>query len=326
MRYIKLGSTDIKVSVVGLGTFVMGGWSWGGCEKKDALRAIKSSIDGGINFLDTAPIYGNGFSEELTGEAIKGIRDKIIIATKCGLVFNTEKGEYFFDYEIGRNVQRYLGPESIRKELELSLKRLNTEYIDLYQTHWQESTTPISSTMAALLNLKKEGKIRAIGVSNVNLDQLKEYTTHGVIDSDQEKYSLLDREIEAEILPFCEDNNITMLAYSPIARGLLTGKVDENYKFNNDDYRKTASRFSTENRKKVIKMLKEMNDISKNHNIGYAQLAIAWTVCKSKNNISLVGARNEKQAIANLIAGDVVLSPKEIKAIDDIVENYNISK
>jgi len=319
-----LGNSDIKVSVIALGTFAMGGWSWGGIEKKDAINSIKSSVDNGINFIDTAPIYGDGLSEELVGEAIEGVRDKVILATKCGLVFGTKKGEYFFDYETGRNVQKYLGPESIKKEIELSLKRLKTDYIDLYQTHWQDMTTNISSTMDTLLSLKDEGKIRAIGVSNVNLDQLQEYMANGLINTDQEMYSMLDRGIEKDILPYCDKENITLLAYSPLSRGLLTGKVDENYEFKDDDYRKTYPRFSLGNREKVKQLLEEIRHIAEAHNTGYTQLAISWAISRRRNIVALCGARNVKQVFENAAAGDIILSSEELGFIDKIIDKYNI--
>ena len=324
MRYITLGNTDMSVSVIALGTFAIGGWNWGGIEQKEAINAIKCSIDNGVNFIDTAPIYGNGLAEELVGRSLKGIRDKVIIATKCGLVFGTKKGEYFFDYETGRNVQKYLGPESIIKELEKSLSRLKTDYIDLYQTHWQDKTTPIADTMDILLKLKKQGKIKAIGVSNVNIEQLKEYVSNGTINSDQEMYSMLDREIEKEILPYCKQQNITILAYSPLSRGLLTGKIDGKYEFHGDDYRKTYPRFSLENRIKVKNFLNKIKYIAENHDVGFTQIAISWVLSKGKNIIALCGARNAEQVLDNLKAGDIILSSEEIDFIDEAVRKSDI--
>ncbi len=226
MRFVKLGSTDMKVSVVAFGAWAVGGHWWGGNDEKDSIEAIQSSIEAGINFIDTAPAYGLGLSEEIVAKAIKGKRESLFIATKCGLRWNLKKGMYFFDYDPGVPMYRYLGKESLEEELDNSLKRLNTDYIDLYQTHWQDPTTPIDQTMEFLMQVKKKGKIRAIGVSNVDSQQIKAYAENGVLDSDQEKYSPLDLEVQAELLPWCEKNNVSMLAYSPTSKALLTGTLD----------------------------------------------------------------------------------------------------
>lgn len=218
MRYVKLGSSQIEVSVIGLGTFAMGGKWWGGEDKKDSVEAIRASIDSGINFIDTAPIYGQGLAEELIAKALKGRRDKVVIATKCGLRWDLKKGFYSFDYAPGVPVYQYLGKESVEYELDQSLKRLGTDYIDLYQSHWQDQTTPISETMEAFQKLKDKGKIRAIGVSNVSLEQIKEYAKYGIIDSDQENYNVIDVGIESDLLPWCEKNNVSMLAYRVMAK------------------------------------------------------------------------------------------------------------
>jgi len=223
MEYRNIGLSGIKASVVGLGSWAIGGWSWGGTNELEAIKAIHASLDAGITLIDTAPAYGLGLSEEIVGKAIAGRREKVLLATKCGLVWHTQKGEYFFN-EKGKPVYRYLGKESIRYEIEQSLNLLKTDYIDLYQTHWQDSTTPITETMETLLDLKREGKIRAVGVSNINLKQLKEYRLIGIIDSAQEKYNMLDRELEETILPYCREQNISILSYSSLATGLLTGK------------------------------------------------------------------------------------------------------
>ncbi|MBM3712895.1 MAG: aldo/keto reductase, partial [Actinobacteria bacterium] len=179
MKFIKLGGADIEVSVVAFGAWAIGGLWWGGTDEKNSIEAIKASLENGINFIDTAPAYGKGLSEEYVAKAIKGRRDSVVIATKCGLRWDLNKGLYFFDYPSGEQVYRFLGKESIEYELDLSLKRLKTDYIDLYQIHWQDPTTPISETMEMLLRLKDKGKIRAIGVSNASFEQIKEYLKYG---------------------------------------------------------------------------------------------------------------------------------------------------
>ncbi len=230
MIYRELGSSGIEVSAVAFGAWAIGGWMWGGVDEDEAIDAIQAALDAGVNVIDTAPIYGFGRSEEIVGRAIRDRRDKVVLATKCGMVWDREEGQFFFHTSrLGIAAQpsemevfKCLRPASIRQELERSLKRLGTDHVDLYQTHWQESTTPIADTMGELLRLKKEGKIRAIGVCNANVEHMRAY---GPIDSDQEKFSLLDREIEQENLPYCRRESIAVLAYSPLANGLLTERM-----------------------------------------------------------------------------------------------------
>jgi len=236
MQYRELGKSGIKASVVGIGTWQMGGWRWGGTEEASAIKTLHAALDAGINLVDTAPAYGRGLSEEVVGKAIKGRRDQVILATKCGLVWHINKGTFFFEQQ-GGPINKYLGPESINYEIEQSLKRLQTDYIDLYQTHWQDATTPIEETMAVLLKLKDQGKIRAIGVSNANPEQMTEYQKFGEIASDQELYSMFDRKIEADNLPYCHTQQISMLSYAPLAKGLLSGKIGPEPVFSGYDQR-----------------------------------------------------------------------------------------
>ncbi len=225
MKQTTLGPSGIECSAIGLGTWAMGGWMWGGGDNAAAVVAIQASLDAGVNLIDTAPAYGLGRSESIVGAALKGRRHEAVIATKCGLVWHTQKGTHFFE-EDGHPVYRYLGRDSIFHECEESLKRLQTDYIDLYITHWQDSTTPVAETMDALLDLKKQGKIRAIGVSNVSPETLSEYLRHGPVDAAQERYSLIDREIETTLAPLCSEHNVAVLGYSSLALGLLAGPID----------------------------------------------------------------------------------------------------
>jgi methylglyoxal reductase len=181
MRYRRLGRSGIEASVVAFGAWAIGGWWWGGTDDVAAISAIRRALELGIDFIDTAPAYGLGHSEEVVGQAIEGRRDQVILATKCGLVWHTDKGRHFFD-QSGKAIHRYLGAGSVRYELEQSLRRLRTDYVDLYQTHWQDPTTPIAETMGTLLELKQEGKIRAIGVCNATVQQMDEYRMEDVRD------------------------------------------------------------------------------------------------------------------------------------------------
>ncbi len=321
MNYKTLGSSGIETSVIGLGTWAMGGWMWGGGNDRDSIAAIHAALDNGVNLIDTAPAYGLGRAESLVGEAIRGRRDKVVLATKCGLVWHTQKGNHFFDEE-GTPVYRYLGADAICHELEQSLTRLGTDYIDLYITHWQDPTTPIAETMDTLLQLKQEGKIRAIGVSNVSEAELREYLACGPVDAIQEKYSMLDREIEADLLPLSEQNGVGVLSYSTLAQGLLTGKIGPDRKFSGDDQRITDPRFSLENRQKVADMLAAMAPVAHAHNVSIAQLVIAWTIAQSGQMFALCGARDARQSEENAVAGGLTLTAAELDQVSTALSAF----
>ena len=328
MKYRNIGP-DIEASVVGLGAWAIGGWMWGGTDEGQSIRAIHASLDSGVNLVDTAPIYGFGRSEEIVGRAIAGRRDKVILATKCTMVCNPTVGKFkTFSDVSGPNehghiaIHIYAGANSIKQEVEASLKRLQTDYIDLLQTHWQDATTPIAETMGAMLELKQAGKIRAIGACNATGAQLAEYRKHGQLDSDQEKFSMIDRTIEPDQLPYCLSNQIALLAYSPMERGLLTGKIGPARTFASGDARLHSPKFSVDHRENVAKMLASFEPIAKRHDISLAQLTIAWTVSHAGVSHALCGARNEQQAMENAAAGDVELSSDELMAMDRAIEVY----
>ena len=229
MEYRKLGESDLKVSVVTFGAWAAGGWMWGGTERKDAIEAIQAAHDNGVTSIDTAPVYGQGLSEEIVGEAIKNIpRDKVQILTKYGMRWDLTKGVLGFKSKDNNgndiDIYKYAGKDSIVKECEDSLRRLNTDYIDLYQIHWPDVTTPIAETMEAVEQLIEQGKVRYAGVCNYNAAQVKEAQEHINLVSNQVPYSMVLRDIEEDVVPFCITNNISILAYSPLQRGLLTGK------------------------------------------------------------------------------------------------------
>jgi methylglyoxal reductase len=315
MRYIKLGSTDIDISVIGFGAWAIGGRWWGGTDIDDSLASIKTALENGINFIDTAPAYGKGLSEEIIGKALKGKREKVVLASKCGMVWHTQKNRLWVVYDEETNLYRNLTPKSIKHEIEQSLKRLKTDYIDLYQTHIQDPDTPISQTMETLNKLKEEGKIRAIGASNTTIDDLGQYRQYGQLDSVQEKYSILDLEVEKEILPWCGKNNSTFLAYSPLAQGLLTGRLDPKREFVGDDIRIGNPRFSPQNIKRINDILKEkVSPIADQKGSNLAGLALSW-ITSHENCVALCGARNSSQVLDNVRASETVLSPEEIEQI-----------
>ncbi|MCT7374634.1 aldo/keto reductase [Chelativorans salis] len=309
-----IGSSGIQASAVGLGTWAIGGWMWGGTDENQSVAAIQASIDEGISLIDTAPAYGQGLSEEIVGKAIKGRRDRVVLATKCGLVWHTAKGNHFFDYE-GRPVHRYLGRDSIVYEVEQSLKRLGTDYIDHYITHWQDPTTPIEETKEALEKLKAQGKIRSIGASNVSPQDLKAYVVPGGLDAVQEEYSMVKRDIETTLLPICARHDVSTLSYSSLALGLLSGKIGADRVFEGDDQRKDSPRFSIANREKVARLMREIAPIADVHGASNAQIVIAWTIQQPGITFALCGARSPDQARENAKAGRIRLSPEEIKTI-----------
>ena len=294
---------------------------WGGTDERRSIAAIEAAIDEGISLIDTAPAYGQGLSEEIVGKAIRGRRDRVVLATKCGLVWHTTKGNHFFDYE-GRPVHRYLGRESIVYEVEQSLKRLGTDYIDHYITHWQDPTTPIEETMAALEALKRDGKIRSIGASNVSPQDLAAYVAAGQLDAVQEEYSMVKRDIETTLLPICASHGVSTLSYSSLALGLLSGRIGPDRVFEGDDQRKDNPRFSIANREKVARLMREIEPIASAHGATYAQIAIAWTIQQPGITFALCGARNPDQARENAKAGRIRLSQNEIKTISEAATTH----
>lgn len=316
-----LGLSKIKASAVGLGTWAIGGWMWGGTDETLSIKAIHAAIDEGISLIDTAPAYGQGLAEEIVGKAIKSRRDKVVLATKCGLVWHTQKGNHFFDYD-GHPVHRYLGKDAIVYEVEQSLKRLGTDYIDHYITHWQDPTTPIAETMEALELLKAQGKIRSIGASNTSPNEVSDYLASGQLDAVQEEYSMVKRDIEASHVPICLKNDVAVLSYSSLALGLLTGKIGPDRTFNGDDQRKDNPRFSVENRQKVADLMTVIAPIAETHRASNAQIVIAWTLQQPGITFSLCGARNPEQAIDNAKAGHLRLSGSEIEAIDQAAATH----
>ena len=319
-----LGNSEIEASIIGLGTWAIGGWSWGGTDEADSISAIHAALDAGITLVDTAPIYGQGLSEEILGKALKGKRSQAVLATKCGLRWDDDQGEFVFN-DGTYDIYRSLSPASIQLEVERSLQRLQTDVIDLYQTHWQESITPLEDVMSTLLKLVDAGKIRSIGVSNVNPEILAKYQALGPIASIQEKYSMVDRiHVKDGLIPAAEASQTAVLAYSPLDMGLLTGKIGPERSFADGDMRKGNPRFSVESREKVAGLIGQIEGYAAEMDCSIAQLVIAWTAQVSGITHVLCGARNPKQAIENAEAGRLELSEKMITEISDIVEQADI--
>ena len=321
MEYRKLGNTDVKLSAITYGAFAIGGNMWGGNEKKDSIESVKASIDHGVTTLDTAPFYGFGLSEEMIGEAIKDYdRTKIQLLTKFGLVWdgsNQGKGEFFFDDEEGGKkipIYKYASKANVIKEVEESLKRLKTDYIDLLQIHWPDSTTPISETMEALEVLLQQGKIRAAGVSNYSVGQVAEARKSVNIASDQVSYSMLNRNIESDLVPYAQENDLGIIVYSPMERGLLTGKYFKEDKLKGNDHRNGY--FKQFDLQKVKTFLDAIAPLAESKGATLSQLVLKWTSVQPAITIVLAGSRNAEQAIANSKAIDIDLSSEDLAFIN----------
>ena len=325
MNYRQIGKTGMNASVVAFGTFPLGGWMWGGCNENDALKAVFAALDGGINLFDCAPLYGWGAAEELLGKAMKNKREQFLVATKCGLRWNGEGwtpdvGEFHFHYDqkglAGPDApdvcRRWLAPESVRWEVEQSLRRLGTDYIDIYFTHAPDATTPVDDTIDELIRLKREGKIRAIGCSNVTPELMKSYLASGELDVLQEKFNLLDRNVEKNgLIDLARSGNVSFFSYTPLENGLLTGNMDPNRVYPEGDFRKTSPRFTPENVRRVNEMLKEFQSIAERHHITLAQLAAVWNISRYDKGHVLCGMRRLESVHENILAGDILLSQEE---------------
>ncbi len=317
----EIGKSGIMASAVGLGTWAMGGWMWGGGDDEASVCAIRAALDAGLTLIDTAPAYGLGRAEDVVGRATQGRRDEVVLVTKCGLVWDNAGGRPFVEQD-GKMIHRYLGAQSVRNELEASLKRLRTDHVDVLITHWQDPTTPIAETMDALLALKKEGKARAIGISNASVEDLDAYVAAGQVDCVQEAYNMLDRGLEKTLLPVCHRQGISVISYSSLALGLLTGRIGPEREFTGDDLRRGNPRFSVDNRGRVARFSAQIEPIAKRHKAEVADVVIAWTLAQPGITFSLCGARNAAQAAENARAGEISLSADELVAIDAAVSAH----
>lgn len=329
MEYRKIGNSDLELSIVTFGSWAAGGWMWGGTERKDAVEAIRASYDLGVTSIDTAPVYGQGLSEEIVGEAIKGLpRDKVQILTKYGMRWDLEKGSFAMKSKnnAGQEIEiyKYAGRESIIKECEDSLRRLGTDYIDLYQIHWPDETTPVTESMEAVQRLIKDGKVRYAGVCNYNEDQMKEAESSINLVSNQVPYSMVNRHIEEVVIPYCLANNKSILAYSPLERGLLTGKMKPGYQFSEGDHRAAHRYFNGNSMQRVNAFLDKVKPLADEKGVTLSQLVLRWTVEKPGITIALVGARNTKQAVQNARAASVKLSADELSFISRELEDLKI--
>jgi aryl-alcohol dehydrogenase-like predicted oxidoreductase len=328
-----LGLSALQISPVTLGAWAMGGWFWGGADDDESAATVRAAVDVGITSIDTAPVYGFGHSERVLGRAIRGIRDQVQILTKVGLRWDCEDGDHFFDTEdpAGKRYRLYrnLRPDSVRAEVDSSLARLGVDHIDLIQCHWPDPSTPIPETMGALAALVQAGKVGAVGVSNFSVEQLAEaQAALGDIPlaSDQPKYSVLDRRIERDVLPWCRENQVGVVVYSPMARGLLTGRVTMDRVFAGSDGRSTDPRFHPVNRKRVLDALAQLAELVEAHGITPANLVVAWALHQPGITAALVGARTPAQARENAAAATVKLSDEEWSQVDAVFGSLRLER
>jgi len=302
MKKRTLGKSDVQITPILMGTWQAGKRGWTGIDDNDSIKTIRAAVEAGITTIDTAEIYGDGHSERIVAQALSDVRDRVEYATK---VF-----------------PHHLKYEQVIDACHRSLKNLNTDYIDLYQIHWpagafNSEIVPIEETMKALVELKQQGKIRAIGVSNFSRVQLEAAAEYGRIDSLQPPYSLFWRHVEQDAVPYCIENNISIVAYSSLAQGLLTGKFAPGHEFEPNDNRADNRLFKGENMENAQTALAKLRPIAANHNCTLAQLALAWLIAQPQTN-AIAGARYREQAVANAQAASMQLSVEELQEIDRI--------
>ena len=329
MEYRQLGTSDVHVSEIILGTWAIGGWMWGGTDDDAAIAAIRKSIDIGMTSIDTAPMYGFGHSEEVIGKAIEGRRDQVQLLTKYCLRWDLEEGTYYFDTKLPdgtpTKVHRNARKHSIMKEVEDSLRRLGTDYIDVYQCHWPDFSTPYEETMEAMDELLKQGKIRAAGVSNFDTEMMQRCLSVVHIASNQPPYSMLKREIENDVLPFCIQNNIGVIVYSPLQNGILSGRVTMDRSFPASDLRHSSPYYKPENRRRILEFLDRIRPIAEAHNATLAQLVINWTIHRPGVTAALVGARNPQQVKENAAAAELSVADEQVAQIDALLDELQLA-
>jgi aryl-alcohol dehydrogenase-like predicted oxidoreductase len=308
-----LGNNGPKLTVIGFGAWAIGGsweFGWGAVDDKESIKAIHRGLDLGINWIDTAAVYGLGHSEEIVAQALKRNRDKVFVATKCGMVWN-EKGV----------VTKNLKPISIRKEVEDSLRRLQTDYIDLYQFHWPDIATPVEESWTTMTELVREGKVRNIGVCNFSVADLERCRPIASVQSLQPPYNMLKREVEKELLPYCSKFGIGVVAYSPMASGLLTGKFNFD-SLASDDWRRKSAQFNEEGRAKVTKLLDQLKPIARQYKVNLGELAIAWVLRNENVMSAIVGARKAWQIEEVVGAAGLQLSSEDVEEINELLKKF----
>ncbi|WP_243495841.1 aldo/keto reductase [Priestia aryabhattai] len=311
MKFRKLKNTDITVSEIGLGTNAVGGHNlFNNLNEESGKEMVAAAIDLGITFIDTADIYGMGRSEELVGEVLSNYnREKFILATKGARRW----------FEDGR-VEVDNSPAYLRQALENSLSRLKMDYVDLYYLHFPDNKTPLIEAIGELSKLKQEGKIKAIGISNVSLDQLKEANTHGDISVLQSAYNMLERSAEEDLLPYSRENNISFIPYGPLAFGLLGGKYTKDFQLTEGDWRQSNPLFEKENFDKVLEKVEQLKNLATTKETTVANLSLAWLLAQDGVDAVIPGGKRSDQIITNAKASDVLLTKDDLNKIEKILK------
>jgi aryl-alcohol dehydrogenase-like predicted oxidoreductase len=310
-----LGNSSLQITRIGVGAWAIGGsgwtWSWGPQDDEKSVAAINHALELGINWIDTAAVYGLGHSEEVVGRALKGRSSRPYIFTKCERIWDA-KG----------NIRGSLKAESIRRECEASLRRLQVDVIDLYQIHWPEPDADIEEAWTEMARLKEEGKVKFIGVSNFSVPQMRRAMKISPITSLQPPYSILAREVEEDILPFCMRNNIGVIVYSPMYSGLLSGAMtrDRIAKFSPDDWRRRDQNFQEPNLSRNLRVVESLREVGKRHGRTPGEVAIAWTLHNQAVTGAIVGVRSPEQVRGIIGAAELRLNTKEVMEIEDALE------
>jgi aryl-alcohol dehydrogenase-like predicted oxidoreductase len=311
----KLGNSDLELTSIGFGAWAIGGgdwaYGWGPQDDAESIEAIHRAIDLGINWIDTAAVYGLGHSEEVVGKALKSASSKPYIFTKCSMVWDEKR-------EISHSLQQ------IRRECEDSLKRLQVEAIDLYQIHWPKPDEQLEEGWATMAELQKEGKVRWIGVSNFSVEQMERAQKIAPITSNQPPYSMINRTIEPEILPYCGKQNIGTINYAPMHSGLLTGSMTKERvaAFPSDDFRRNAKSYQQPNLDRNLALAELLKQIGGRHNVSAGVVAIAWTLAQPAITAAIVGSRSAKQVEGTLAAATFRLSAAELAEINDYLAKH----
>ncbi|MCC6409290.1 MAG: aldo/keto reductase [Planctomycetes bacterium] len=330
MQRRKLGKTSLEVPVVCFGAWAIGGWYWGGHDDRASVDAVRTAVELGMDAIDTAPVYGFGHSERVIGEALRGLRVRPLLMTKVGLRWDDARGPVFFESQDNQKnpvtVRRNLRADSVRFEVEQSQKRLGVDVLDLVQIHWPDPETPLAETLGALVELRKSGRIREIGVSNFTpamLEEAQRLLGSVPLASTQERFSALSRGLEKEVLPWVRRPQVGVLAYSPLEQGLLSGKLGPERQLAADDGRLRKGQFSVENRVLINARLAEVvGPIAKRHGATIAQVVLAATVAQPGITCALVGARGPEQVRENVRAGELALQPAEVAAVWNGLANF----
>jgi aryl-alcohol dehydrogenase-like predicted oxidoreductase len=306
---VGIPKTQLKVSRVALGTWAMGGWMWGGTDQRESVATIHAALSQGITLIDTAPVYGFGVSEEIVGAALEGIRSRAIIATKTGLEWR--------DGKVYRNATR----ARIMQEIDDSLRRLRTDYIDIYQVHWPDPLVPVEETAEAMRSLYEQGKIRAIGVSNFSVDQMARFRQVAPLHVLQPPYNLFERAIETDVLPYCRANDIATLGYGALCRGLLSGRIQPDTKFDGDDLRRVDPKFQTPRLAQYLEAVRQLDKFARRRfQRRVIHLAVRWMLDQGIS-VALWGSRHPDQVEASLGVAGWSLKDEERQLIEHIVNS-----